>query len=285
MIIIADAGSTKIDWVLLDDRRQPALHLETSGHNAAVCAPGTLTSLLREEAPQLVAEASRIEEIHYYGAGCAGDRCPKVAAELAEVFPTAICHVESDMLASARALCGHRPGIACILGTGSNSCLYDGERIVASVSPLGFILGDEGSGAVLGRRFLGMLFKGQFPANIRTLFSEAYPDLTAADIIERVYRRERPNAYLASFAPFLSRHIDLPEIDSFITDEFERFFRFNILAYDNATKLPVNFTGSIALHFSPQLRRAAARCGLTVGHIEKSPMTTLIHYHSACVNH
>lgn len=281
MIIIADAGSTKIEWAVLSADRHIELQFSTSGHNAAVCADGVLSGLIRKEATILVTLSEDIREIHYYGAGCAGTHCDRIAAELSTLFPRAVCKVSSDMLAAARALCGHEPGIACILGTGSNSCLYDGERITANVPPLGFILGDEGSGAVLGRRLIGQIFKRQFSDNVISLFREEYPDTDIPGIISRVYRSERPNAYLASFAPFLSRHTDIAEIDSFVTDEFERFFRFNVMAYEGADRLPVNFIGSIALHFEPQLRAAAARYGCRIGHIEKAPMSALIKYHSA----
>lgn len=279
MIIIADAGSTKTEWAVLSVDRHIELQFSTSGHNAAVAAEGSLRQLIRTEATILISLADDIREIHYYGAGCAGEHCRKIRAELSELFPGAECHVESDMLASARALCGHEPGIACILGTGSNSCLFDGERIVANVSPLGFIIGDEGSGAVLGRRLIAHIFKRQFSDEVIKLFSDEYPDTDIPEIIRRVYRSERPNTYLASFAPFLSRHIDIEEIDSFVTDEFERFFRFNVMAYDDAHRLPVNFIGSIAVSFRPQLHAAATRCNLRLGNITRTPMPSLIAYH------
>lgn len=279
MIIIADAGSTKIEWVAVSTAKKTEFRLVTSGHNAAVAPDGTLAKLISDEGAELRSLGREVREIHYYGAGCAGDRCLKVAGELSEIFPSANCHVNSDMLAAARSLCGHEPGIACILGTGSNSCLYDGERIADNVSPLGFILGDEGSGAVLGRQLLGHIFKKQLPHSVIGLFKEEYPELSLQDVIERVYRCGGPNAYLASFAPFLSRHIDIPEIDRFVSDEFERFFRFNVLAYEGAGSLPVNFIGSIAYNFAPQLKNAAERCGCHIGRIEQAPMEALIDFH------
>ncbi len=281
MTIIADAGSTKISWVLLDKDRNVNLRLDTPGYNPAVDPADTLDVLLSHSGEGLLSHNEDVRHIYYYGAGCSGERCSRVASRLQGIFPGAYCRVESDMLAAARAVCGDKPGIACILGTGSNSCLYDGERIIDNVSPLGFILGDEGSGAVLGRLLLGRIFKRQFSPQLCNLFHREYPGLESCEIIERVYRAERPNAYLATFAPFLSRHIDAEEVENFVIDEFERFFRFNILSYEDATQLPLGFIGSIALHFAPQLRKAAARCGCRISHIAQSPLEELIKYHGA----
>lgn len=281
MIVIADAGSTKISWVLLDKDKRTLLKLETPGYNPAIDSAGSLDALLSGHGAALLSHAADVGRIHFYGAGCSGDRCDRVATRLKAIFPNALCSVDSDMLAAARAVCGDKPGIACILGTGSNSCLYDGSKIVDNVSPLGFILGDEGSGAVLGRLLLGRIFKRQFSPQLCALFHEEYPDLQSGAVIERVYRTERPNAYLATFAPFLSRHIDIAEVEDFVTDEFERFFRFNIMGYEHACQLPVGFIGSIALNFAPQLREAASRCGCHVGLIARSPLEELIKYHGA----
>lgn len=287
MTIIADAGSTKIEWALLD-RKSGAVKLSasTSGFNPAVSRPGLLRDIISREAPALLNRSSGEQPcaVHYYGAGCTGSRATATAEAISEIFRGAECHVESDMLGAARALCGHDAGIACILGTGSNSCLFDGERIVANVPPMGFILGDEGSGAVLGRLFLGRLFKGGFGKETSERFRRRYPATDAAEVIGKVYRSERPNAYLASFAPFLASNLDLAEIDEFVTGEFIRFFRANVAGYAGADHLPVSFVGSIAHHFADQLRKAAETVGITCGNIIKSPMTSLIEYHRANIS-
>ena len=279
MKLIADAGSTKIEWVLLDNVGAIHLRTLTTGFNVATGHTDDLLTAIKAESPELYSCARDIDEIHYYGAGCAGDRCKLMEKILNEIFPSAACQVESDMLGAARALCGRSEGIACILGTGSNSCHYDGEKIIANVSPLGFILGDEGSGAVLGRRLIGMVMKGGFSDTVINRFNDRFPEATRDEIINRVYRCERPGAYLASFVPFLREQIDNEEVAEFVTDEFRRFFRFNVLAYKRAQSLPVSFTGSVAYHFAPQLRSAAHRCGLNIRHIEKAPMDALIAYH------
>ena len=279
MKLIADAGSTKIEWVLLDDDGGKYLHVITRGFNAAISNTDSLSEIIRNDSPELYSSADAVTDVHYYGAGCAGQRRLLTEDALRGIFTSSICHAESDMLGAARALCGNSEGIACILGTGSNSCHYDGVRITANVSPLGFILGDEGSGAVLGRRLIGMGMKGGFADATARLFHERFPEATQEEIITRVYRSERPGAYLASFVPFLREHVDDEEISEFIIDEFCRFFSFNVRSYTNARLLPIHFTGSVAFHFAPQLHEAASRCGFRIGHIEKAPMQALIAYH------
>lgn len=285
MIIIADCGSTKIDWVLLDRSGHVNLRATTAGYNAVSSGNGELETIVRNGAGNLMTYAEEIGRIEFYGAGCGSDTaCTRVRDELHKVFGNAECEVASDMLAAARALCGDSPGIAAILGTGSNSCLYDGTKIVANVSPLGFILGDEGSGAVLGCKLLGGILKRQFSAKVRHRFSEHYPNLRPEDIIEEVYRGKRSRAFLASFAPFLSANIDIEEIDNFVTGEFESFFRRNVCLYRDEPydfiadfdSIPVNFTGSIAQHFQPQLRKAAEATGCKAGCIIKAPIDKLI---------
>lgn len=282
MKLIADAGGTKIEWALLDAAGNVAVRLTTRGYNAVQAEVQTLARILREDAPTLVERAQGVDEVYYYGAGCVGERVAGIKDVLTAVFncgSSDCCRVESDMLGAARALCGRAEGVACILGTGSNSCRYDGEKIVDNVSPLGFILGDEGSGAVLGRRLIGMVMKGGFSDEISERFRRRFPEMTRDAIISRVYRGERPAAFLASFVPFLAENIDVEEVEEFVVDEFCRFFRFNVKAYENAERLPINFIGSIAWHFSDQLRKAAARSGCSVGRIEKAPMELLIAYH------
>ncbi|WP_304510455.1 ATPase [Duncaniella muris] len=279
MTVIADAGSTKIEWALLGKDSRCRLRLCTRGFNAAQSHTDRLVEIIREDAPALLGDATGCSAIYFYGAGCIGERCDEVGSVLKATFAAETAHVDSDMLAAARALCGSEPGIACILGTGSNSCLYDGRRITANTPPMGFILGDEGSGASLGKALLTGIFKRRLPQSVISLFTNRYPEADKAEVIRNVYRGERPAAYLASFAPFLKEHIDLPEISRLVTDEFTRFFSMNILDYDNARALPVHFIGSIAHHFAPQLRRAAADCGLTIGRITQAPMDALISFH------
>lgn len=281
MKIIADAGSTKIEWAIADDYTRPsdAKIFVTSGYNAAISSPSALTALIKEEAPGLIKEGKDADSIIYYGAGCIGDRAKLTSEALSATFGCGNCRVESDMLGAARALCGDFPGIACILGTGSNSCRYDGRNITDNIPPLGFILGDEGSGAVLGKLFIGKLFKGALGEKCYNRFKAAFPDIDAATVIRRVYRSEQPNSFLAGFSPFILNSLDIPEVAKMVEEEFINFFRLDVIPYEGSSTLPVHFVGSIAYHFSGQLRNAASQCGINIGKIIKKPLEALLEYH------
>ncbi len=278
MKIIFDSGSTSVSYTIVAGDSAPQIHTLPSGHNAASAPDGALAELL-SRCDTITTVSSLIGSVDFYGAGCSHPAaCSRVKEELQSIFPSATIRVESDMLCAARALCGDKPGIACILGTGANSCLWDGSRITANVSPMGFILGDEGSGAVIGRLFLGLMFKGQFPECVATRFHEKY-NLSRADIIESVYRGARPGAFLASFAPFILEEAGrTPEVAAFIIGEFRRFLRFNVASYDNTRSLPVCFAGSIAWHFRSYLSEAVAEEGFRLGRILKSPIEALAAY-------
>ena len=182
------------------------------------------------------------------------------------------------MLAAARGLCGYEAGIACILGTGSNSCFYNGEEIVNNISPLGFILGDEGSGAVLGKLLVGDILKNQLPPAIKEAFLKQF-DLTAPEIIDRVYRQPFPNRFLASLSPFIAQHLEEPGIRQLVLDSFIAFFRRNVMQYDY-TQYPAHFIGSVAHCYKEILQEAAQETGIRIGKILQSPMEGLIQYHS-----
>ena len=187
--------------------------------------------------------------------------------------------VATDMLAAARGLCGRESGIACIMGTGSNSCYYDGQNIVANVSPLGFILGDEGSGACLGKLMVGDLLKNQMTPELKEKFLQQF-NLTPADIIDRVYRKPFPNRFLASLSPFLSQNINEPCVHDLVLNSFKAFFKRNIMQYDNYQNLKVNFIGSVAYYYKDVLAEAAQAMGIQLGTIIQSPMEGLIKYHA-----
>ena len=194
---------------------------------------------------------------------------------LQEAFPQARqVEAHSDLLGAARALCGHNCGIASILGTGANSCLYDGRRIVANTPALGYILGDEGSGAVLGRRFLNALYKGVLSKEIRDSF-EAETGLTMAAIIDRVYRQPLANRFLASLSEFIHRHLDDEAVREIVISNFDDFFLRNIVPYGRRD-LPVSFVGSIAWHYQSELQASAIRQGFTLGTILKTPIEGLL---------
>ena len=281
MILIADCGSTKIDWCVLDANKVEK-QVFTLGMNAVMLTEEEIRARLAEElVPELADVNAKIEAVYFYGAGCISQEvCGNVARAIKANIPSATTvEVYTDLLAAARALCGREPGIACIMGTGSNSCLYDGKGIASNVSPLGFILGDEGSGAVLGKLFLGDVLKKQLPADICARFLEEY-DLNLLGIIRRVYKEPQANRFLASVTPFLSKNINEPAIRELVLNAFRAFFRRNIKQYENYDKHPVNFIGSIAYYFREVLCDAAAAEGCTVGNILKSPMEGLLKFHS-----
>lgn len=281
MILIADCGSTKIDWCLLNGKKVEK-QVFTLGMNAVMLTEEEMRARLSAELmPEMADYAAVIESVYFYGAGCISTEvCSNVARAIKANIPSAE-HIEvySDLLAAARALCGHEAGIACIMGTGSNSCLYDGTGIAANVSPLGFILGDEGSGAVLGKLFLGDVLKNQLPAGVAAEFLNEY-SLDLLTIIRRVYREPQPNRFLASVTPFISKHIDVKEIHDMVLGTFTAFFRRNVMQYTGFETHTINFVGSIAYHFRPVLEEAARNCGCTIGKVIKSPMEGLLNYHS-----
>lgn len=280
MILVADCGSTKIDWCLLNNQKVEK-QVFTMGMNAVMLTEEEIRSRIAEElVPELTGYP--VDGVYFYGAGCISeDVCSNVSRAISTNFPDATTvEVHTDLLAAARALFGHKPGIACILGTGSNSCYYDGEQIVSNVSPLGYILGDEGSGAVLGKILIGDVLKHQLPPDLCDKFMEQL-GLDRLGIIRRVYKEPAANRFLASTSPFLLANIERPEIQALVTGAFSAFFRRNIANYPQAGKYPVSFIGSIACYYEPQLREAARQFGYNIGTICKSPMSGLIAYHNA----
>lgn len=278
MKLIIDCGSTKASVALLVNADDESVFDLEHGYNAISGTDGELRTLV-SKSQQLKGVTDTIAEVHFYGAGCATPVvCARVEFELSSIFRNADVLVATDMLGAARAACGHQPGIVGILGTGSNSCLYDGEKIVSNVSPLGYILGDEGSGAVLGRIFLGMLLKGQFPEELRKKFESRF-NLDVADIVTRVYREPRANAFLASFAPFILENSGIPEVRKFLVGEFSRYVRYNLMHYRGFGELPVHFVGSIAVNFRPYIQEALATAGGSLGCVIKAPIHHLIEYH------
>ncbi len=286
MKLVVDSGSTKTSWRLQLDVGTP-FHLETIGINPVRDDEETVQKVVVTAAHSFEREVplfghldfalSDVCEIYFYGAGCVAPYSDVVHRSLAIAFPKAQVFVESDLLGAARALYGHSEGIACILGTGSNSCLYDGERITKHVSPLGWILGDEGSGAVLGRLFVGEILKHQMHKSLCTSFLK-YHKLTEAEIVNRVYRQPQPNRFLASFVPYISRVQDDREVHAFLIREFRKFFKRNVQAY-RRPDLPVSFVGGVAGAFEKVLREAVEKEKLIFGFIEKAPIMKIYQYH------
>ena len=277
LALIADGGATKVDWCLVQDGAQ--LHrIVTPGMNPFQVSDELIRKMLQEDLlPQLPPEALQAQ-IFFYGAGCTPEKCISMGEMLREAFPQAeTIQVMSDLWGTARALCGHEEGIACILGTGCNSCYYDGQSIVKNIPPLGFILGDEGSGNALGRLLLNRILKEHLPEHIRQLFFEEM-GLTYAEILDRVYRQPMAGRFLASLVPFVGRHKDEPALKELLIQNFRHFFQSNIMPYGRKD-LPINFIGGLANAYAAELREAAAIEGYHVGRIAQSPIPGLQEYH------
>lgn len=276
MILIADSGSTKTDWCLIDDEGHRK-DISTKGMNPYQQSEEQLTN---EVATALVPQlpTTTIENVYFYGAGCIYDKIPLMERVLrSKINILGRCEVNSDMLGVARALCGHESGIACILGTGSNTCFYDGTEITKNVPSLGFILGDEGSGSVLGKLFVNYLYKGLLGEIIKQKFEHSF-DLDTGKVIERVYRQPYPNRFLASFAPFIYEHRHDERVYQLIFANFDALFKHCLMQYDYQY-YPIHFCGSIAWFFREILEKVAVSHQFTIGTIERSPLEGLVRYH------
>lgn len=299
MKLIADSGSTKTDWSVTSGNNV-ALSVKTQGINPFHQPEKVISDILSSELlPQLEPVVSSVSEIHFYGSGCNEANAAVMQALLSRVFSDDVSSfgdgvrvfVYSDLLAAARAVCGTSPGIACIMGTGVNSCLYDGSSITANTRPLGYILGDEGSGAVLGKLFINALYKGFLPQDMVGEF-EQWIGMSYQDIITRVYREPMANRFLAGIAPFIHDRLDIPAVRGIVVDNFRNFFRRNVVQYGaaslpagavassvDAASLPVGAVGSIAYFFRDELREAASLEGFTLSRVLRSPMDGLVAYH------
>jgi Predicted N-acetylglucosamine kinase len=277
-ILIADSGSTKTDWCVCRNG-EIVQALQTQGLNPYHQTEEVIAEVLTNELKSaLRTELKPDTQVIFYGAGCANEAaCSRVRNVIEAVLGLTDVQVYTDLLGAARALCGHKEGIACVLGTGSNSCLYDGKQIVANVPPLGYILGDEGSSAVLGRRLLSDCFKNQLPPALQEEFLKKY-NLSQEKVLDRVYRQPLVNRFLASLTPFLSEHREVPEVHKLLVESFTEFLQRNVIQYRRPW-LPINCVGSIASVFSAELKEAAEALGMEMGVILQSPMKGLIAYH------
>jgi len=274
-ILIADAGATKTDWCLSSGGCELE-RVQTQGISPIHQDSAVIRSILDEELkPRLESFPSAV---YFYGAGCTPSVSPLVASLLNETFGNIPVEVLSDLWGAARALCEHAPGIACILGTGTNSCYYDGTNILQNTPPLGYILGDEGSGAVMGRNFVADVLKGLMPKDIIDAFF-CETGTTQDEIIEHVYRHPLANRYLASFSTVLRAHRDHPAVHEFLVNHFRRFLVRNVCVYAHA-ELPLHFVGGIAYSFRPELEEAAHLEGFILGKTDRSPMEGLLSFHA-----
>jgi N-acetylglucosamine kinase-like BadF-type ATPase len=279
MILIADSGSTKTSWCLLKKGAAP-LFFETEGYNPYFADTDYIAASLLRGLPPAV-DRYGVGGIYFYGAGCFEDKTVIVSAALAIVFPGAYSAVALDLLASARALLGNEPGFVAILGTGANTCLYDGTRIIANIDSLGYLLGDEGSGFYLGRKLLSDYIRGYMPEPVQREFMERY-GITREEIMERVYSAPMPNRFCASFAAFLTESIAGGAYMQGLTRQGLRDFFDNLVTrYPDYTRYTFNCVGSVGYSFRELLTEVAVSYGMRVGNILRSPIDGLAVYHSA----
>lgn len=273
--LIADSGATTTDWVLLQSG-ETIHHFKTDGISPVFMSEEEIGHVIKEKVLSQTVQTP-INNIRFYGTGCTPERADMVKKAIQHSYPTANIIVFSDLIAAIHALSGNKPGIVAIIGTGSNSCQWDGEKITKQVPALGFILGDEGSGAALGKKLLSNALKNQLPPVLKEHLFKQY-NLTQDNIIESVYRQPFPSRYLAGFTPFILDYISHSTIKNIVTQSFQEFLQRNIKQYDY-TNYKVNLVGSVAYHFSNQLKQAAEKEQIKIGKIIQSPISGLIEYY------
>jgi N-acetylglucosamine kinase-like BadF-type ATPase len=278
MNLIADSGSTNTHWCLVQNG-EVVNEIITDGINPFYQTDMEIIALLDDQLiPKLV--NIDIDSIYFYGAGCSfPDKKILVSRALVRFFGNSMIEIQSDLLGAARSLFQHEKGIACILGTGSNSCYYNGKEIEQNVSPLGFILGDEGSGAVLGKIFIADCLKNQLPVKLKEKFLTSY-ELTPEMILENVYKKPFPNRYLAQFTPFLLENIEEPSIFNLVYDSFDAFLIRNVMQYP-LDDIQIGFVGSVAYYFRDTIEIVASERRIIISDIVQNPMNGLVKYHSA----
>ena len=276
-ILLADSGATKCEWCLVDNRRK-LTPVFTQGMSPYFLTIPQIESILRNELlPHL--PSTPVDQIYYYGSGCASAANARLIRKaILQVFPRAEVQVTVDVMGAARALCGHHKGIACILGTGSNSCYYNGKKIVKNSPGLGYVLGDEGSGAFLGRKVIQYYLYHTFDEELSTRFTLKYP-LTPEEILDHVYKKPLPNRFLASFSVFLSENRGHYMVENILEDGLNDFFFTHLDKYPESRKYPVHFVGGVAFAFQDVIRQLCRNYDFELGRILKNPMQGLLEYH------
>ncbi|MDR2126689.1 MAG: ATPase [Prevotellaceae bacterium] len=277
MILVADSGSTKTSWCVIDSCGNYN-YIETGGLNPCLQSEDIISTEIQTNLfPKILCE---VKQIFYYGTGVTPEKQQVMTGILKKIFSQAtVIEAWSDLLGSARSVCGNSAGIACILGTGSNSCLFDGKNIVDAVNCGGYILGDEGSGAVLGRNLLNAFLKRDLSVKIHDDLVKNH-NLSYGYIVEKVYKTPMPNTWMANFTKYLNENQNEDCIRRIINESFEAFFSKNIEKYANYKNYKVHFIGSIAHHFKPVLEEIAERRQITIGNIIQAPITELAKYHA-----
>ena len=278
MWLFADSGSTKTDWRLVNPQGDPKVSLITEGLNPYFLAGQEISQVFREK---VLAKTRRVEKVFFYGAGCGTPaKADQVKRAIVQTLPpSCTVHVEGDILAAARSTLQYQPGISCILGTGANSCLYNGLTIDESVPSLGYILSDWGSGTVMCKDFIALLFQGKLPPYIMEDFFDTYK-LTKTQVLDRIYNKPLANRFLASFSPFLLKYAEETVVKEIITQNFNAFFSYYVLRYRQFRPgNVVSIVGSVAYYYQRFLLEVAEGLGISIQTIKKSPMEGLIEFH------
>ncbi len=280
MQLIIDSGSTKMEWILLDGKTVKN-RFTTEGFNPNYSDIQCLENVtMSVETCHGASLRDEIQSIHYYGTGCGTEKnCHLIKEVLQRHFPQAEITVTHDLMAACHAVLGHEKGIACILGTGSNSCVYDGERIIERAVSLGYLVGDEGSGMHIGREVVRAYFYGFMPEDLRQQFADAF-HLEQKDFIQQLYHNEQPSKYLASFAKFAGEHQDNPFIHDLVVHCFDEFIKAFVLRFGDCKSLKISFIGSVAFHFQDILKECIKSHDLTMGEVMTSPAAGLVRYYS-----
>lgn len=285
MIIIVESGATKTDWCGVATNGKE-YSVKTAGMNISTMPVEAINAIIREAAPQLNPESEKVTEVHFYAAGLIvpeGQTVPESAInldkQLKEFFPEAQMEYASDLLDAARAVCGHKPGIAVIMGTGSNSCFFDGEKVVKNVRSAGFILGDEGGGACLGKTFMADFLKGLVPEPISSEFASTY-QVDYMTVVKNVYKSEAPSKYLGSFAPWIMERYDSCEyMKNLIEQNFRNFIERALKQYP-IDKYPVGVVGGFGYAHRKVMMKVAQEYGITFSDIMATPIEGLVKYHT-----
>lgn len=278
MIAIVDGGSTKCDWVILENSGKVSQKTESIGFNPNIINADLIPQEI-EKNPHLFLIKNQLDYVYFYGSGCGTvENALLVETQLQKVFPYAKITVKEDLTAAAYAAYNGKPAIVCILGTGSNSCYFDGNAIRRDLPSLGFLIGDEGSGCAIGKNLVRRFFMKKLPSDLHQEFVETY-HLTIEEAIKNMYHNSRTNAYLAEFNKFVVQRKQHPYFQNMVSDEMKNFFEYQVLPYEEAREAEINFIGSIAYYYEDVLRAAAAELNLTVGHIVQKPIESLVEYH------
>lgn len=278
MLAIVDGGSTKCDWVILNDHKETLFRTETAGFNPNILPVDQIAHHL-EENPALTEYRENLTKIYFYGSGCGvPENQKKVAGALSDFFKNANCTVREDLLAAAYAAYNGEPAIVCILGTGSNSCYFDGKNMKTELPSLGFLLGDEGSGCALGKLLVKNYFMKKLPEDLKREFQQEF-SLTINDLLANMYHNPRANAYLAEFSKFINPRISHPFLQQMVFSEIKNYLNFQVLPYEESKTCEINFIGSIAHYYEEILQSAVADLNLKMGKVVQKPIENLVDYH------